>query len=290
MSKYPTRPRFFAHRFVRLLAKSGAANELGVNVCWMLTTIAMLEDSKRYRSHVTFYNEQLMGLCAFGGRKRLVEARDRAVAAGWLHYEQGGKSIPGKYWVLIPSHFEEIEDSGFDDSDVCRSETEQETVCRSDLIAQPEQQGDSNRNSKGTLSGAPSLPIPAPNPITVETSSTTKEKPRSQAKQSGRDCPMFQAFYAAYPRHIKPEAAAKAFASVAKKIAKKSGGDVTAAQKFLIDRAKAFAKSDSGQAGKFCPHPSTWLNAGDYDTDPAEWSATNGTPQRHETFDPSDAI
>ncbi len=114
---YPKRPRFFAHSFCRMLARTCAANEIGPGAFTLLVNIAMLEDSKRYSSAVTFYNEQLMPICGFGGRDRLVTARNRAIDAGWLHYEPGTKSTAGKYWVIVPDAYSDLPDTGFDDSD-----------------------------------------------------------------------------------------------------------------------------------------------------------------------------
>lgn len=47
-------------------------------------------------------------------------------------------------------------------------------------------------------------------------------------------------------------------------------GDTADPIAFLADRMAAFAKSDKGR-GLFCPHPSTWLNKGQFDDDPEAW-------------------
>lgn len=116
MTEYPNRKRFFANRFVRLLTKTAAAMQIGPESCWLLCIISQLEDSKRYTGPVLFWNEQLMTLCGFGSRKRLVTARNRAVEAGWLHYERGHKSKAPRYWVLIPPQFEKLPDGPCDET------------------------------------------------------------------------------------------------------------------------------------------------------------------------------
>lgn len=158
--------RYFAHRFVRLLTKAAVANELGPEVCWLLAVVAMQEDSKRYTGAVTYWNEQLMPLCGFGSRKRLVVARQRAIESGWLIYEQGGKGRPGKYFVAIPERFASLPDGPCDESDaVCRSDserkTERKTKCRSESERKAERKRGAMRNGKG----APFLPVPIPAPL-----------------------------------------------------------------------------------------------------------------------------
>jgi hypothetical protein len=116
---YPARERhsFFSQRFIRLLTKTAAANEIGTDAFALLCIIAAQEDAKRYTEAVTYWNEQLMPLCGFGSPKRLAAARKRAVAAGWLHYERGTKAKVGRYWVLIPAEYQNVRDGYCDESD-----------------------------------------------------------------------------------------------------------------------------------------------------------------------------
>jgi hypothetical protein len=99
---YPKREPYFAHRFVRMMAKDCTAQTIGPDACWLLTVIAMTEDAKRYRGPVTFYNEQLSPICGFPNPRSLRNARDKAVESGLLHYECGGRGIPGRYWCVMP--------------------------------------------------------------------------------------------------------------------------------------------------------------------------------------------
>lgn len=180
---YPKREKFYSHRFCRLLTKTCAAQELGPEVCWLLTVVAHQEDVKRYRGPVTYWNEQLMPLCGFGGRSRLVLARDKAVEAGWLHYEAGTKGKPGTYWTTIPAHFAETPDAPMDESsdEFCRTEIGRQTTtpvkdskeCRPESGHQVGRQTDgirtaNGRNPDGNQDGKPApflpVPIPSPNP------------------------------------------------------------------------------------------------------------------------------
>ena len=93
-----------------------AAQEIGTNGFLLVTVIAHTEDAKRYTDAVTFWNDQLMSILAFDSWGQLDRARKRAVDAGWLHYEPGGKGRVGKYWTMIPSRFNDL-DAGAVDCD-----------------------------------------------------------------------------------------------------------------------------------------------------------------------------
>lgn len=114
---YPKRPRYFAHRFMRVLIKSCAAQDIGQDGLALLTVVAMTEDSKRYSDAVTFWNEQLEPLAGFRNWDQLNRTRARVIAAGWLHYEPGGRSKVGRYWVTIPDHLEVLDDQPVGEDD-----------------------------------------------------------------------------------------------------------------------------------------------------------------------------
>jgi len=99
---YPKRDKFFAHKAVRLMFKTCAAQIIGVDAVLLCTCIAHIEDAKRYSGPVTFYNDQLLPLLGFGKWDRLDRARRRAIRGGWLHYQPppSGYRQPGTYWVL----------------------------------------------------------------------------------------------------------------------------------------------------------------------------------------------
>ncbi|MEL7500050.1 MAG: hypothetical protein AAFN77_20785 [Planctomycetota bacterium] len=162
---YPKRPKFFAAKFCRVLTKAAAAMDIGPETCWMLTVIAMQEDSCRYRKPVNYWNEQLMTLCGFRSRKRLITARSKAVDFGWLVYIKGGNRKPGKYWVQVPHPYSIESDSGpccEPEPKVQRPDSQPEPkVQRPD--SQPEQEFSApNRGALRGANGAPSIPNPNP--------------------------------------------------------------------------------------------------------------------------------
>ena len=151
MSEYPSRSSHFAHRFCRLLAKAAVAQEIGPEACWLLTVIAHQEDAKRYAGPVSFWNEQLMPLCGFTSPGRLIRQRTRAVEAGWLHYEAGGKGKVGRYWVLVPDGVSTLADGSSDGSHehelISKTEIEaDELISKTEIEA-----GLRFQNGKGTV-------------------------------------------------------------------------------------------------------------------------------------------
>jgi hypothetical protein len=119
--------------------------------------------------------------------------------------------------------------------------------------------------------------------------------PPKRSSRSKGEHPGFRAWYAAYPRRVKPKAAAAAYAKAVKEIQGREGLGGKDPVGFLLNRAKAFASSGAGKGEiQFVPHPATWLNAGSYDDDEACWvrspsrelTAARGSP----TNDPRNAM
>ena len=115
-ARYPSRPSYFAHKFIRLMGKVCLANEIGADACWLLSNVAILEDAKGYCGAVTFFNGQLMPFVGVNSDEALVRIRRRAVDAGWLHYEHGAKGVAGRYWVTIPSCYDRVDDLPSDEN------------------------------------------------------------------------------------------------------------------------------------------------------------------------------
>lgn len=101
-NEYPERCPFFANKVIRLLQKTCAANLIGIEACWLITCIAMVEDSKHYSGGVAFWTAQLLPITGFNSWGRLDRARHQAVDAGWLYYRPGTNRQCGVYWTLIP--------------------------------------------------------------------------------------------------------------------------------------------------------------------------------------------
>ncbi len=118
MPDYPKREPYFAHRFVRLLFKTCAAQEIGIDACYLLVHIAHTEDAKRYKGPVTFHNEQLQAILGFKKWDRLDRARRAACRANWLHYQPppNRRRQPGRYFVTIPAELEDVDDLPIDEA------------------------------------------------------------------------------------------------------------------------------------------------------------------------------
>jgi len=180
---YPRRDQFFAHRVVRLMAKTCAAQQIGADACWLVTLIAHLEDSRRYKAPIRFYNAQLVPVGGFANEKALIRARRRAIDAGWLRYIPGAKMRPGVYWTAIPAEAD-LPDTPIDeDVDGCSGDSQSKsTEDEQDSLSKPAAKTAGNDRESGCLL----YPIPKP----------TSDSEPSQAKTSnpGEAAPGFDPF------------------------------------------------------------------------------------------------
>ena len=170
---YPKRPPFYAHKFVRLLTKSCATQDIGRDACLLLCYIAHQEDAVHYRKPVKFWNVNLMHVMGFNSPKQLNNCREAAIKGGWLVYWRGGNRELGEYFVTVPPHVESLTDTAI--------ETEADTISTpihsaggtiSGMIP-----GTISGTSDGTISGTvpgtiggtesgkPSIPSPDPSPF-----------------------------------------------------------------------------------------------------------------------------
>jgi hypothetical protein len=111
MAEYPQRDSHFAHRLIRLMIRTCAAQEIGTEGFMLVCIIAHTEDAKHYAAPVTFWNDQLLSVCGFASWGKLDRARKKAKSAGWLHYEEGGKGKVGRYWATVPKAFRDQPDN-----------------------------------------------------------------------------------------------------------------------------------------------------------------------------------
>lgn len=182
MADYPTgREPFFAHKLVRRMGRVCAAQDMGADACWLVTQIAHLEDTKRYTEPVKFWNEQLTDIVGFHSWGALDRARKRAIEAGWLHYEPGGKGKVGKYWTMIPDRYSSIPDGAYDAGEAVILSAGGDT---NEII--PSASGEDNegqtRDKRGTNGDHSSLPLfPDPDP---------EKKPSKPAAVSCNDIPI----------------------------------------------------------------------------------------------------
>lgn len=167
---YPERTRFFAHRFVRVLHKSCAAQDIGPAACYLCCIIAHTEDAGRYAGPARFWRAQLMETLGFKSPKQLCIARQKAIDAGWLVYFQAGTRAVGEYFVTIPERFLGLPDSAIEpvsDESISSAGGTNNGTNQAGLVPQLVPLETHKRNGNGSISGTESgtLPIPIPNPI-----------------------------------------------------------------------------------------------------------------------------
>ena len=193
--------QIWANRLIRLLQKSCAANAIGIEACWLVTCVALVEDAKHYSGAVTFWTGQLLPITGFQSWGRLDRARERAVAAGWLYYRGGTNRQCGVYWTLIPeSVLKAFNDFPVDEVDHQNG----------DISAFDHQNGDSGSDRNGIETGLkrddavnlPSLlPVPVPEREGASLQSHSKatfKKPTAEqvkAYADERSVPNFDADY-----------------------------------------------------------------------------------------------
>jgi hypothetical protein len=162
---YPKREPFFAHKFVRLLTKSCAAQDIGLNAFALLCVIAHQEDSARYCGPVRFWNEQLMSTLSLSPRA-LRDARDKSIKFGWLVYFRENDRATGRYFVTVPKQFAALSDSPIEEPCAVRGEVSSE-VSGADSHMKVHKEVTSNRTrSEHESAPEPSPPsIPVPDPV-----------------------------------------------------------------------------------------------------------------------------
>lgn len=164
-SVYQKREKFFACKFVRLLTKTCAAQEIGTTGFTLVTVIAMQEDAAGYLRSVTFWDFQLMPIIGVKSQKSLAAARRSVVDAGWLHYEPGCKGRVSRYWVTIPDHAAGLDDYPSDEGDADSSPMPRKKDDESGNESGTNRE--QNGNESGTKlrgKGQPFLPTPEPVP------------------------------------------------------------------------------------------------------------------------------
>lgn len=268
---YPKRHAYFAHRYCRLLAKTCAANEIGHVAFTLCVTVAMVEDSKRYKGAVTFYNEQLMPLIGVKKWEALDLARRKAADHGWLYYDSGGRHKPGRYWVTIPAGLHDLEDTPCDESsypvngelDAASSNFRYPAKGELEETHYPvkgyrggDLRGELDGDLRGYRGGEPSYLIPNPIP-----------KKKTNKKDDRKIPDGFEEFYSVYPLHVARRKAEAAYVAALARL--KTRSDLgTDPKTYLASKAAEYAKGPfpKNNEGKDCIcHPATWLNGDRFD-------------------------
>jgi hypothetical protein len=164
---YPKRESFFAHKFVRLLTKSCAAQDIGLNAFALLCVIVHQEDAARYCGPVRFWNEQLMSTLSLSPRA-LRDAREKAIKFGWLTYFRENDRATGRYFVTVPKQFAALSDSPIEEPCAVSGDVSGE-VSGADLHMEVHKEVTSNRTRSEHESAPepspPSIPVPDPCPV-----------------------------------------------------------------------------------------------------------------------------
>lgn len=185
---YPKREKFFAMKFIRLMAKTCVANELGPRAFTLLSVVVTTEDAASYRRPVTFWDGQLIPLVGADNQKQLASTRLKCVQAGWLCYQHGTKGIPGRYFVTIPGNASNIDDYSSDEGLLCdgnRSGTDREQI-GNESGTKTEQIGNENGTNRELIGEHSSLiPIPIPNKDSLSETDGGDNKPESATSREG---------------------------------------------------------------------------------------------------------
>lgn len=121
----------------------------------------------------------------------------------------------------------------------------------------------SNRNGSGT---------PPPKGVGDERDADSLKFNRTKAAK---------AVYEVYPRKVGRQSALSAIERAIRRLSTEHKRTEQQAARFLYRRVVLYAGSPAGKpppagGNDFRPHPSTWMNQGRYDDDPAEWKKPNG--------------
>ncbi|MGE0755719.1 MAG: phage replication protein [Pirellulaceae bacterium] len=165
MTDYPRREPYYAHRYVRILHKSCAAQDIGQAACYLCCVIVHTEDAARFAGPARFWNSQLMETMGFSSPKQLDTARDRAVARGWLHYSRAGNRAVGEYFATIPDRFNALSDTPIEPpihSPEGMNTGTNTGMNHDGFVPKSTQLSDGSRNEKVTKIGKHSYPIPNP--------------------------------------------------------------------------------------------------------------------------------
>lgn len=313
---YPKRVKFSAHKIVRLLGKTCAAQEIGATGVFLVTWVAMTEDAAGYKRAVTFFDAQLMPIVGVTSQKSLANARDKAVAAGWLHYEYGAKGRAGRYWATIPDHASGVDDmpsdEGHDNAMTIRGE-----CAVNNTAHQGENRGQSyvelggESGTKLHGNGQPFFPVPVPDPsISLSVETTAANPDDIQAMADGLTfltglSPRGERFRQAYCKKTDANEIDDAIDGQIALLNQRQGWDDNKAFEFLLAKAIQYSSSKivtTNADRRTIPSPARWLSQGKYLDDPAEWDIdaqqldtkrngrTNGKSRRNPDAKPSPTV
>ena len=224
--------------------------------------IAHTEDAARYQCAVRFWNSQLNEVLGFRSPKSLNNARQKAVACGWLHYERDNDRTVGYYWTIIPKSVLLFNDEPIEPSGTVPS-TERENGTVEELHGRF---GNGKENHCGTGNDLPSIPVPVPVPKTHsdEKSSDTVSVKSKKRKTQSKTMAGFDQWYALYPKKVGRGDAEKAYPKAIADIQATDSLDASKAVAELLRLTQERLPSLNAIEPKYRKHPATWLNAKRY--------------------------
>jgi hypothetical protein len=146
-------------------------------------------------------------------------------------------------------------------------------------------------NTEPTTDGNTAPPIDATPPCDPTQPNQSKPNPTKPAVGKRAYAAAFEAWYLAYPKHVGKDKAAAAYGRAIARIEAIRKCSTSDAHLWLLDVTQRFAESPAGKSSElpgdlqYVAFPATWLNAGRYNDDPAEWERVRTTagkalPQR----------
>lgn len=270
----------------RAMVANRAASIIGSKGFSMVVAVATKQDQLRCPGMpVVFYSNELMGAIGTNNPVTFRRARDKAVAAGWLRFIPGTTRSPGQYSAQIPSGYSSEIASDY----VTHSDTYSDNYLNTYSDAKPTQidiQIDTNSHAL-----ALALPKPMPKIHPEISSGESSSDPASDvSKPKKKRTPKtysaeFNAWWSVYPRQENKGEAQKAFDRAIDCIMADRKMDRREALEWLMLITEAYAKTPAGRAGRFTPHPGTWLNQKKFDDNTASWSLDSASAGV--TYDPN---
>lgn len=188
------------------------------------------------------------------------KAVNELASCGWIVRDSGRNSLPRVNRYRVNRERSPVQQSMLRQEEYCATEN----VAPGGILRQAQFECCATGNNN-VAPGANEL-LPENNYQRTTTNNARRASTRTKTSEL---------IYQAYPRHV---GKAKALLAIGKALALiEARNGVPDAAAWLLERVQAFAKSPSGHAGQFTPHPATWFNQARYDDDPAEWSRNDGS-------------
>ncbi len=126
------------------------------------------------------------------------------------------------------------------------------------------------RTTKQENTGEDNSPPISPPAAANQLRPAGRSSPGGDGSRAGPDDRSFDEWWSRYPRKVGKQAARRAYVRARQRIRKEADCTPAEARRVLLEAVTRFASSGLAKT-EFCPHPTTWLNQGRWEDDPAEW-------------------